>query len=90
MKTLLFKFFLVLAGLILALMAAEQLLRMVGWEYRPLSVQVRDRDDARGFHLFNDDHFAYDPHLLWRPKSNFGIFNSQGLRGKPLAKVPPD
>lgn len=88
LRTGLFKFLLVLAAAALALVVSEHALRLVGWEYRPLSVNVRDRDDARGFHLFNDDHFVYDPRLLWRPKPNFGVFNSQGFRGPEVSREP--
>lgn len=67
---------------------AEQTLRLIGWEYKPLSVKVRDRDDARGFHLFNDDYVVYDPRLLWRPRHNFGVFNAQGDRGPEVSRDP--
>lgn len=72
----------------MALLVAEQTLRLIGWEYKPLSVEVRDRDDARGFHLFDDDHFVYDPRLLWRPRHNFGVFNAQGYRGPEVSRDP--
>jgi lysophospholipase L1-like esterase len=86
LKKLTLRLLLVIAGALLALYVAEQVLRLVGWEYRPLSVQVRDRGDARGFHLFNDNHFVYDPRLLWRPKPDFGVFNSLGLRGPEVTR----
>ena len=88
MKTSLFKSLLVLSSVFLALLVAEQALRLIGWEYKPLSVEVRDRDDARGFHLFDDDHFVYDPRLLWRPRHNFGVFNAQGYRGPEVSRDP--
>lgn len=79
------KVLMVAASFALAALAAEQTLRFIGWEYRPLSVEVRDVEDARGFHLFRDDHFVYDPQLIWRPKPGKGVFNSQGLRGPVLS-----
>ncbi|MCP4201036.1 MAG: hypothetical protein GY769_03795 [bacterium] len=86
MRARLFKLLLLLAGVALALIVAEHGLRLMGWEYKPLSVHVRDREDARGFHLFDDDHFVYDPRLLWRPKASFGVFNSQGFRGPEVSR----
>ncbi|MFQ5526529.1 MAG: SGNH/GDSL hydrolase family protein [Thermoanaerobaculia bacterium] len=85
MRNGLFKIAVVAASALLALIAVEQGLRFIDWQYRPLSVEVRDIEDARGFHLFKDDHFVYDPRLIWRPKPGFGVFNSQGLRGPELS-----
>lgn len=82
------KAILVGGSLLLALFAVEHSLRWAGWEFRPLSVEVRDIQDARGFHLFKDDHFVYDPRLIWRPKPDFGVFNSQGMRGPVLSPKP--
>ncbi len=83
-----FKITVLLASILLAIFAAEHALRFLGWEYRPLSVEVRDVEDARGFHLFKDEHFVFDPKLIWRPKPSFGVFNAQGLRGPILSPRP--
>lgn len=85
MKAPVFKGLMLAASCFVALLAAEQVLRFIDWEYRPLSVEVRDVEDARAFHLFRDEHFVYDPQLIWRPKPGYGVFNSQGLRGAVLS-----
>jgi lysophospholipase L1-like esterase len=74
---------------LLSLVAVEQVLRAVGFEYRTVSIEVVNKDDARLFHLFKDDHFVYDPVLIWRPKAGYEIFNQQGYRGPELAEEKP-
>lgn len=88
MRGVLLKLVVVLGAVLVALVVAEQVLRWIGWEYKPLTIQVRDRQDARGFHLFDDEHFVYDPRLLWRPRPGFGVFNAQGFRGEELPRTP--
>jgi len=73
----------------LSLVAVEQLLRAIGFEYRTVSIEVVNEDDTRLFHLFKDDHFIYDPVLIWRPKAGYEIFNRQGYRGPELLEVKP-
>ena len=89
MKGLWLKTLLLVASMGFALLVAERTLRWVGWEYRPMTVQVQDREDARGFHLFRDESFVYDSRLIWRPRAGMGVFNSQGLRGPELTRVKP-
>ncbi|MDX1503410.1 MAG: GDSL-type esterase/lipase family protein [Thermoanaerobaculia bacterium] len=74
----------------LCLVLVEQLLRVAGFEYRPMSIEVASPTDARLFHLFEDEHFAYDPELIWRPQPGVGVFNRQGFRGPVLeeGKLP--
>ncbi len=71
----------VVAGLV----AAEQLLRAIGYDYLPMTVNVRRTTDARLYHVFADENFVYDPDAIWRPRAGFGVFNSQGFRGPELA-----
>jgi lysophospholipase L1-like esterase len=80
---------LLVATLLFSLVAVEQLLRALGFQYRTVSIEVIHQNDARLFHLFDDSHFVYDPVLIWRPKRNYEIFNSQGYRGPELAEVKP-
>ena len=80
---------LLVAGFTVAvcLLVAEQLLRAIGFEQDPLKIQVGDVPDRRLYHVFEDRHFVYDPDLIWRPKRDYGVFNSQGYRG-PEMPVP--
>lgn len=74
---------------LLSLVAAEHSLRALGYEYRPMSVEIGKRD-TRFQHLFYDRHFVYDPGAIWRPKPGFGVFNRQGYRGPELPAVKPE
>ncbi len=75
---------LVLLSSILCLVVAEQLLRRMDYEYHPLKIEIRDPEKARLQHIFQDEYFVYDPLLIWRPKPDGEIFNSQGFRGPVL------
>ncbi len=72
-------------ALVAGLVVAEQILRAVGYDYLPMTVNVRRTTDARLFHVFADENFIYDPEAIWRPRAGFGVFNSQGFRGPELA-----
>lgn len=72
---------LLVLSLALALLLGEQMLRLVGYEYRPVSIDVGSTEDARYYHLFGSDHFVYDPGLIWKPKPNVDVFNAEGFRG---------
>ncbi|TNF71970.1 MAG: SGNH/GDSL hydrolase family protein [Acidobacteria bacterium] len=76
---------LVLLSIIFCLVAAELLLHWLDYEYRPLKIEVRNPEKARLQHIFQDEYFVYDPLLIWRPKPDGEIFNSQGYRGPELA-----
>ena len=89
MKALL-KFGLATAVTLLTLLAVEQGLRVVGYEYRPMMVEIGDSRDARYHHTFTDSSFVYDSRLIWRPRPGHGIFNRQGLRGPVLTPDPAD
>jgi lysophospholipase L1-like esterase len=76
---------LVIGGVAASLLIAEGLLRLVGYSYTPLRIEVIKKSEWRPYHAFQDKHFVYDPALIWRPKIGFSIFNSQGYRGRELA-----
>jgi lysophospholipase L1-like esterase len=75
--------------LALCLLLAEQALRAIGYEYRPMQVEAGPGDD-RLVHLFGSRHFIYDPELIWRPKPSYEVFNAQGFRGAELPDSKPD
>jgi len=76
----------VLAGAI-ALLAGELLLRARGYVYTPLRIKVVNQySEWRYYHSFEDHHFVYDHHLLWRPRKGVPPFNSQGYRGSEIPR----
>ena len=80
------KLMLSLASLLVALLVCEAALQLADYNYTPLKIEVRAGvNDWRVHHSFRDEHFTYDPQLLWRPRKSNYIFNSQGFRGKELA-----
>jgi hypothetical protein len=68
-----------------SLLIVEGLLRLVGYSYTPLKIEVIKKNEWRPYHAFQDKNFVYDPALIWRPKIGLSIFNSQGYRGRELA-----
>lgn len=76
------------AAVVITLLLAEGVLRLVGYEYKPLKLDVGAHDD-RGVHLFHEEHFVYDPELIWRPRPGHSVFNEQGFRGPLLAARKP-
>ncbi|MEZ5331995.1 MAG: GDSL-type esterase/lipase family protein [Thermoanaerobaculia bacterium] len=76
------------AAIVVTLLLAEGVLRLVGYEYKPLKLDVGAHDD-RGVHLFQEEHFVYDPELIWRPRPGRSVFNEQGFRGPVLAHEKP-
>ena len=84
MKALLARLALLLGALVVGLWIAEKALDLVGYEYRPLAVELGDAGDVRYYHSFTDRAFVYDPRLIWSPRPGRGIFNHQGLRGPVL------
>jgi lysophospholipase L1-like esterase len=74
----------VLLSVTLCLIGAELVLRWLDYEYHPLKIEARNPEKARLQHIFQDEYFVYDPLLIWRPKSDGEIFNSQGFRGPVL------
>jgi len=74
-------------SLLIAVLISEALLRLVGYRYSPLSINIHaDRNDHRFRHAFENEDFLYDPILIWRPKEDAAVFNSQGFRGKELSE----
>ena len=74
-----------LVAFLLTLVVCELLLRVFDVRYHPLNVEIDGaKTDWRLDHAFDDRHFVYDPKLIWRPKKNFSVFNSQGFRGEEL------
>ena len=78
-----------LASVVSTLVVVELLLVIAGYEYRPISIETGSQADARGFHMFEDRHFEYDPRLLWQARPGYDIFNTQGYRGAVLALPKP-
>src|SRR5262245_5268537 len=77
---------LVLVSLVLALGLVEVILRVVDYQYTPLRIQVlQNWSEWRYYHSFKDEHFVYDPYLIWRPKKGYSVFNSQGYRGEEVS-----
>jgi lysophospholipase L1-like esterase len=57
---------------------------MIDYNYSPMKIEAISKNDWREFHSFKDDNFEYDPYLIWRPRKNYSVFNSQGFRGEEL------
>jgi hypothetical protein len=77
---------LVCSGL-LALVLGEQFLRLAGYQYRPVSIDVGNTEDARYYHLFGSDQFVYDPDLIWKPRPGADVFNAEGFRGPLMGRA---
>lgn len=74
--------FLALLGIVVSLSICEVFLRWIGYTYTPLRIQtIETWSEWRYFHAFQDEHFAYDPYLIWRPRNGVPPFNSHGYRG---------
>lgn len=77
-----------------ALLASEAVLRLLDYHYSPMQImRVEARaasGDQRYYHSFRDEHFVFDPYLIWRPKPGADVFNAQGYRGQemPAIKAP--
>ncbi len=77
---------LVLVGIVLPLSLCEVVLRWVGYTYTPLRIQtIETSNEWRYYHAFRDEHFVYDPYLIWRPRKGLPPFNSHGYRGPELS-----
>lgn len=78
------------AASVVALGVGEVALRLIGFEYSPLQIAPLLPSDWRYYHSLTDEHFVFDPYLIWRPKPSFDIFNAQGYRGAelPAEKAP--
>ena len=89
MKGVAAKISLLVISLLLALVICEHILRVVGYEYRPVSIDVGSTEDARYYHLFGSDHFTYDPDLIWKPRPGADVFNAEGFRGPLMGESKP-
>jgi lysophospholipase L1-like esterase len=83
------KVFLALASVVVALVVFEIFLRVIDYNYTPLSIQLEEKtkrewSEWRDYHAFQDKHFTYDPDLIWVPRKDIPGFNAQGYRGKEL------
>ncbi len=76
------------ATLVVTIMVAELALRVVGYAYSPLHIEIIG-GDARVQHVFEDGHFEYDAELIWRPRAGRSVFNLQGFRGADLEQPKP-
>jgi lysophospholipase L1-like esterase len=81
---------LTLASVAVALVVFEIFLRLIGYDYTPLSIQLEKQSkeeysEWREYHAFQDKHFTYDPYLFWVPRKDAPGFNTQGYRGKELS-----
>ncbi|MDH5673888.1 MAG: GDSL-type esterase/lipase family protein [Myxococcales bacterium] len=82
---------LIIASVLLTFGAAEGILRLVGYSYVPMKIEVANRSltDFRYHHILADDHHEFDAELFWRPRASTSVFNSQGYRGKELSEQKP-
>jgi lysophospholipase L1-like esterase len=80
----------VLVGLLLSVTVCEVALRWSGYTYTPLRIQtIENLNEWRYYHAFRDEHFEYDPYLIWRPRKNVTPFNSSSYRGGELNTPKP-
>ncbi len=80
------KFALAVFSTCLSVAIFEVLLRLVDYNYTPLRIQtINSYSEWRYYHAFKDEHFVYDPSLLWRPPKGSFVFNSRGYRGKEIS-----
>lgn len=73
-----------IVALFITVLLSEILLRAVDYNYSPMKIEEVNKNDWREVHAFKDDHFVYDPNLIWRPKKSSSVINSQGYRGEEL------
>ena len=74
-----------------ALLLCEGGLVLSGFYYSPFSLETKGGvGDWRLQHVYEDPRFVYDPVLIWRPRPNRSVFNSQGFRGPELAPHKAD
>lgn len=80
----------VIGSFLVSGVVGELLLRATGYQYSPLQIGAKVKDDWRAQHAFQDRDLVYDPYLIWRPASGqFSPFNPQGFRGAPVEPVKP-
>lgn len=74
----------VVGSVVGSLAIAEIGVRWFGPHYSPMAIADGGNRDNRLVHLFEDESFVNDPTLLWRPRPDASVFNSQGYRGRTL------
>jgi len=90
MKNLIKKIIIVCISVFLTVVFFEIALNFLNYSYTPLRIKLIGKYDWRFKHACSDKNYIYDPYLIWKPKENFGVFNSQGYRGSelPVDKTP--
>jgi lysophospholipase L1-like esterase len=88
LKRLGLKLSVMILSIVFSLLLAEQFLVWIGYDYKPLAI-VTHNLDTRSDLVFEDEHFEYDPELIWRPKRDQSVFNAQGFRGVVLPSEKP-
>lgn len=83
-KRVVLRFFLVVVAAALTFCGLETFLYLINYKYVPLKIKYLDKNDHRFHNAFEDVYLEYDSNLIWRPKKNYKIFNSYGLRGKEI------
>src|SRR5262249_57892939 len=79
------KLFLALASVFLTLVVVEIFLRVIGYSYTPLSIEVINNwSEWRDYHSFQDKHFVFVPFLLLRPRVRVPVVASHG---QPRARI---
>ncbi len=89
MKRIVFQITLAFIAIAATLAVLEGALRLAGFSATPVQIQVGRQGDQRILHAFEDQNFEPDPDLIWRPRRNHSVFNSQGFRGPELAPEKP-
>lgn len=84
MKREVFQLTLALIAVVVTLALLEGALRLAGFSATPVQIQAGRQGDQRTLHVFEDQNFEADPDLIWRPRRNHSVFNSQGFRGPEL------
>ena len=86
---------LLLVSIGVSLALAEVGLRLAGYSYTPMKIQVwqtaregleTNPVDRRMQTAFETENFTHDPVLLWRPRAGVSVFNSRGYRARELAE----
>ena len=80
--------------LVIIIISSEVILRAIDYKYKPIKIrrlgkkiEGLGRTDWRPIHEARDDNLVYDPDLIWRPKKDYSIFNSQGFIGTELSEI---
>jgi len=72
------RLFLAVVSACIAFAICEFFLRIFDYNYTPIEIKILNDSDWRYHHAMEDQSLIYDPYLIWRPKNDYAIFNSQG------------